>query len=192
MATINKINFYKKFQVLFGKATTSQIMGFESIINYWEKIGYSDLRWLAYIFATVWHETDKKMQPIEEYGKGEKRRYGKKIKHSGATYIVPNKIYYGRGFVQLTWYENYELMSRLIGIDILKNPELALGLDCSVKILFEGMTKGSSSFGDFTGKCLEMYFNSVNNDPVAARKIINGNDKAELIASHYHKFLNCL
>jgi hypothetical protein len=58
--------------------------------------------------------------------------------------------------------------------------------------MFEGMTKGSSSFGDFTGRCLEQYFNNTTEDAVNARKIINGLDKAELIAGYYNKFKDAL
>jgi putative chitinase len=34
-----------------------------------------------------------------------------------------------------------------------------------------------------------MYFNDVTDDPVGARKIINGTDKAELIAGYHRGFL---
>lgn len=189
---INRKLFYTEFRKAFGRFTNKQLAGFEAIFDRWDKSGFSDLRWLAYMLATTWHETAATMQPIEEYGKGKTRKYGKKVKHSGVAYIVPNKIYYGRGFVQLTWYENYEIMGRLLGLDLLRNPELCLTMDVAVKILFEGMTKGASSFGDFTGKCLEMYFNETACDPVGARKIINGTDKAEKIAKEYGMFFRCL
>jgi putative chitinase len=189
---INRLNFYKNIRLSFGKLTQKQVEGFEAILNKWDLKGYNDIRWLAYMFATVWHETAKTMQPIEEYGKGISKSYGKKLKHSGMKYDLPNKIYYGRGFVQLTWYENYQLLGRLLGIDLLNNPELVLTLDVSTKILFEGMTKGSSSFGDFTGKCLELYFNDKIEDPINARKIINGIDKAKLISEYYYNFKTAL
>ena len=54
------------------------------------------------------------------------------------------------------------------------------------------MTKGSSSFGDFTGKCLEMYFNGTRESWIGARMIINGTDRAELIADYGKKFLAAL
>lgn len=189
---INRAQFYKNYRIQFGSLAQSQVDGIEAVFNEWEKQKLSDERWLAYMLATDKHETANTFQPIEEYGKGKKYRYGKKIKHSGVAYVGPNKIYYGRGLVQLTWYENYELMGRLLGIDLLKNPELACVMNTAVKIMFEGMLRGSSNIGDFTGKCLEQYFNDKVNDPIGARKIINGTDKAELIANHYNKFLICL
>jgi hypothetical protein len=189
---INRLNFYKSIRADFGKLSTKQVEGFESILNEWDKSKYSDIRWLAYMLATVWHETAKTVQPIEEYGKGKSYKYGKKVKHSGVDYTTPDKLYYGRGFVQLTWYENYQLLGRLLNIDLLNQPELALQLDVATKILFEGMTKGSSSIGDFTGKCLEQYFNDKVEDPLGARKIINGSDKAELITIYYMIFKKAL
>ena len=43
------------------------------------EMGYADwdLRWLAYAFATTFHETSKEMQPISEYGKGSGAAYGR-------------------------------------------------------------------------------------------------------------------
>lgn len=190
---INRKQFYTDFKKVFKKSIQQkQLEGIEAIFDQWERSGFSDLRWLAYMLATAWHETDQTMQPIEEYGKGKTRPYGKKIKNSKVAYVFPDKLYFGRGFVQLTWYENYELMGRLLGIDLLKNPELALTMDVAVKVMFEGMTRGASSFGDFTGKCLEMYFSESKQDPVGARRIINGTDKAEKIAKEYTQFLQCL
>lgn len=189
---INKINFYNKVRLNFSKLSQSQVEGFETILNEWNTTNYKDIRWLAYMLATVWHETAKTMRPIEEYGKGRGRPYGKKLKHSRVSYKTPNKLYYGRGFVQLTWYENYELLGRLLNVDLLNKPELALDLKISTKILFEGMTKGASSIGDFTGRSLEMYFTNKIEDPINARRIINGTDKAELIAIYYKLFKEAL
>lgn len=189
---IDKVKFYTKFRKHFGRFRNSQLEGLEAILNHFVELGLVDIRFAAYMLATAWHETATTMQPIEEYGKGKGRRYGKKLKHSGVAYTTPNKIYDGRGLVQLTWYENYLLMGRLLGYDLLNHPELAMQMKVAVEIMFEGMMKGSSSFGDFTGKCLEMYFNDKTEDPVSARKIINGNDCANVIAQYYWNFKDCL
>jgi len=192
---VNRIAFFNKLRTfnLFTRLNRGQIDGMNALIDEWiSNTAYTDIRWLSYMLATVYHETGRTMQAIEEYGKGKTRPYGKKIKHSGKTYTTPNKLYYGRGLVQLTWYENYELMGRLLGYDLLNKPEMALDSSISIKIMFEGMTKGSSSIGDFTGKCVEMYLNSKVNDPLGARRIINGIDKAALIKLYHEKFLKCL
>jgi putative chitinase len=194
---INRPKFYQKLRLTnlssFSSLSQSQVDGIEVIFNEWDtRSKLTDVRWLAYMLATVYHECAGTMQPIEEFGKGKTRTYGKKIKMNGRPYSTPNKIYYGRGLVQLTWYENYDLMGRLLGIELLNNPELALDPTIAIKIMIEGMTLGSSMRGDFTGKCLEIYFNNTKDDPKNARRIINGVDKAALIADYHKQFLNCL
>lgn len=185
---INRATFYEGFKTEFGPLKQSQVTGTNAILDEWDLTLLTDIRWLAYMLATAWHETAKTMLPIAEYGKGKGRPYGRKIKHSGIAYTTPDKLYYGRGYVQLTWFENYELMARLLRVNLLYEPELAMRSDIAVKVLFEGMLRGSSSIGDFTGKCLEQYFNDTFELPVQARKIINGTDKASLIAGYYYKF----
>lgn len=175
-----------------GRINNSQIAGINFKLDAFDDFRICDDRWKAYMLATSYHETARTMQPIEEYGKGRSRVYGRKIKHNRQPYTFPDKIYYGRGDVQLTWYENYELMGRLLGIPLLEQPELALKPDISARIMIEGMTKGMSNRGDFTGVSLENYFNSFLDDPVQARKIINGMDKANLIAGYHDKFLKAI
>jgi len=196
-SNLNRTHFYKQLKMVklakLKPLSQAQVDGINYILDEWDaSLELIDHRWLAYMLATVYHETDGTMCAINEYGKGKGRPYGRKIKHSKQAYSKPNQLYYGRGLVQLTWYENYELMGRLLKVDLLNNPDMALNPIIAVKIMFEGMTQGSSSFGDFTGKCLEMYFNSKTNDPLGARKIINGTDKALLIKEHYTEFLSCI
>ncbi|MGY0037635.1 glycoside hydrolase family 19 protein [Pedobacter sp. NJ-S-72] len=175
-----------------GKLTISQVKGMIFILDEINKEKLSEQRFTAYMLATVFHETGKTMLPINENAKGKGYDYGKKLKRSRIPYTFPDKIYYGRGYVQLTWFENYQLMGRLLNIDLLNRPELALDPDIAARIMIEGMTRGASSFGDFTGKCLEMYFNTKVSDPIGARRIINGSDQALVIAGYYNKFLKAL
>jgi putative chitinase len=178
---ISRQTFYAAVKLnLFKTISEKQKQGMDAILDYWEANGYHDGRHLAYCLATAYHEVDKTMQPIEEYGKGKTRPYGKPHPITGLTY-------YGRGLVQLTWIENYEKAGRLIGFDLVNHPKLALQLDFAVKILIEGMIHGL-----FTGKKLSHYFNDNVTDPINARRIINSLDKAELIASYYHIFLDAI
>jgi hypothetical protein len=50
--------------------------------------------------------------------------------------------------------------------------------------MIDGMTRGI-----FTGKNLADYFSERKEDPVQARKIINGLDRADQIAGYYDQFL---
>lgn len=191
---MNRQTFYNSIRAsLFnGRLTLKQVKGINFKLDAFDRLKITDDRWRAYMLATSYHETAKTMQPIEEYGKGKGRPYGGKIKYNRQPYSVPDQIYYGRGDVQLTWYENYELMGKLLCIPLLEQPELALNPEISARIMIEGMTKGKSSRGDFTGVSLETYFNSTKSDPINARRIINGLDKAELIAGYYYKFLEAI
>jgi hypothetical protein len=139
---------------------------------------------LAYILATVFHETATRIWPIEEYGKGQGHSYGEPDPETGETY-------YGRGFVQLTWKDNYVKAAQTLALvddrDLKWHPQLALDSLIATRILFFGMAQGW-----FTGKYLSQYFNTAKNDPVNARQIINGNDKDTLIAGYHNQFLTIL
>lgn len=83
-------------------------------------------------------------------------------------------------------------LSSLLHFYIELRPELALEPDISARIMIEGMTRGCSSRGDFTGVSLEDYFNNHTEDEVNARRIVNGMDQANGIAGLYRKFLEAL
>jgi putative chitinase len=178
---INRLDFYTKVRAVFGSLTEKQVQGFEAILNEWQKRSLVDVRWLAYIFATVWHETGHSMQPIEEYDKGKGRAYGGKLKMGGGPgkrvpYTTPDKIYYGRGHTQNTWYENYEALTNAAvkqgkGWNFLTRPEWALDMDASIWATFHAMTTGM-----YTGKKLSDFFTATTCDWLGARTIINGHD----------------
>lgn len=166
--------------LFLGTLTQAQVAGIDAILDEWEARKLKDLRWLAYMLATTYHETNATMQPVREaYWLSEDWR------RRNLRYYP----WYGRGYVQLTWEENYRKMGRLLGVDLLGNLDLAMDPHIAAAIMFEGMLMAESGFGDFTGKCLEMYFNDTTDDPVGARRIINGTDKAELIAGYHRGFL---
>lgn len=175
-----------------GRLSLNRRDGIETKLSTFDVYGITDERWRAYMLATSYHETGGTMQPVEETGKGKGRPYGEKRKQDGTVYTYPDRLYFGRGDVQLTWYENYERMGKLLGYPLLTHPELALEPDISARILVEGMTRGSSNRGDFTGVSLEDYFNDHTDDPVNARRIVNGLDCARRIAEYHRKFLEAL
>jgi putative chitinase len=160
--------FFSHVRLQFGKLKQSQVDGFNQILGKWEELKGKDLRFLAYCLATAWHETAQTMQPIKEYG-------GSKLKKKA---YYP---YYGRGFVQLTWKTNYEKYG------IAKTPDKALEPDLASYILIDGMTKGI-----FTGKKLSDYFTDKKADPVGARAVVNGSDKAGLISVYHAHFLSAI
>lgn len=186
---MNKILFYVEVgRLLFhGRITSTQHKGLEQKLNAFARYDITDVRWCAYMLATAFHETARTMLPVEEAGKGRGKPYGKRRKLDGSVYALPDRVYFGRGDVQLTWYENYERMGRRLGLPLLEQPELALNPDISARILIEGMTEGV-----FTGLALGDFFNNWRDDAVQARRIINGLDQARLIAQYHAAFLQAL
>jgi hypothetical protein len=124
-----------------------------------------DLRHVAYMLATVKHECAGQWQPIAEYGKGKGKKYGPR--------------WYGRGYVQLTWQDNYRAMSAVTGVDLVADPDLAMVPKYAYRIMSFGMRNGS-----FTGVGLNRFINDKKCDYRGARKIINGTDCADRIAGY--------
>lgn len=179
-----------------GKLTSGQVAGISAILDEWERRGLSDLRWLAYMLATTKWETVHTMQPIKEMGGP---AYLKKMydvhgsrpslaRANGNVHPGDGVRYCGRGYVQLTWRNNYRRMGDLLKTPLEQNPDLAMRHDVAAGILFEGMLRAQSGRGDFTGKALEDYFNDKTTDWVNARRIINGTDKAHEIAAIAKQF----
>jgi hypothetical protein len=184
-----------------GRLTQGQIDGMNALFRCWDshKIPAPDKRHLAYILASVFHETGGRMVPVREtfastdagaiaaldkaYKAGRLGQVSKPYWRKGAN----GKAYFGRGDIQLTHEENYKTLGERIGVDLVGNPSLALDLDISAEIAIVGMLEGL-----FTGKKLTDYFNLKKDDPVGARAVVNGRDKAKLIAGYYKSFLDAL
>jgi len=161
--------------VFGGRIVQGQVEGCEHILDYWnDTTPAGDIRHLGYILATTVWETGHTMQPIEEYGRGAGRFYG-------------STEFYGRGLVQLTLEGNYQTMSSVAGCDLVKHPEKALEWPIALKLLFTGMGRGM-----FTGKKLSDYFGPGIDDPVGARAVVNGHDRADEVAAIYRSFLAAL
>lgn len=182
---INRETFFKKIRIaLFDKLSQLQVNSINAILDEIELQNVTDVRQVAYIFATAYHEafdyngkqtgTVQRLVPIKEGG--------------GPGYLQSKKYfpYYGRGFVQLTWDYNYKKYAKMLDIDIVQFPDLVLKYQMAAFILVHGMVNGV-----FTGKKLSDYIGA-KCDFIGARRIINGTDKASLIASHANAFLTAL
>ena len=173
--------------LFYGVLSQRQVDGMNHLLDVWE--GYyqdMDIRWLAYALATAFHETAYMMVPLEEYGKGSGKPYGAPAGPHG-------ECYYGRGHVQLTWLENYEKAESVLKnkydleVPCVEYPHRMLEDEPSALVLYDGMIDGW-----FTGVGLPQFFDADTEDPVNARKIVNGLDKADLIAGYYAQFKEAL
>lgn len=163
--------FFDNYRTAFGSLQQKAVDGLEFLLGAIEK----DPHWnrieeIAYVLATVFHETARTFQPITEY----RARKGTKARVNQDRYWEP---YRGRGYVQLTWKRNYEKFG------IADDPEKALEPETAYRILSDGMRKGV-----FTGKKISDYISDSEVDYVNARRVVNGLDKANLIAGYAEKF----
>lgn len=178
-------------RVFNGKISSSQWEGMEALLDYIDLLKWHPTSkenqyfytWNAYNFATAKWETAHTMQPITELGS---RAY------------LTSKRYYpyiGRGFVQMTWANNYKRSDREIAnnnliskrtLDMLpgkvvnqhKHMDQALNLEIASCNLMVGNWKGW-----WTGKKLSTYLTNSKTDYINARRIVNGTDRAQKIAT---------
>jgi len=180
-----------------GSMTEGQVLGQEALLLVWETKELSDdLRHAAYCLATAKHETANEMLPIKEYGLGQGQPYGEADPQTGQTY-------YGRGFVQLTWRENYSYATQRLKLggndDLEWHADRALDPKIAAAVLYAGMLEGWFR----PPNKLSLYFSDTADDPYGAREIVNGDKHiipswsngvsiGKLIAGYHAHFLTAL
>ena len=171
---------------------------------------------VAYILATAYHEPGPKsrMMPNREnlYYTSPARIakvWPSRFTHASATAFTrsPTKLanhvynsrlgnrsgsddgwtFRGGGLDHLTGREHYQALARIVGCDLVANPDAILEPAVAVKSLVHGLTTGR-----YTGKCLADYGPRPDQgfDYVNARAIVNGDVKANggLIAKYARAF----
>jgi putative chitinase len=188
----NHTTFFNGYKEIYGKLNQSQVSGLDNLVGYIELDNdVSDVRWAAYMLATLKHECADTFQPITERGARsyfDKYEPGTKIgKNLGNTVKGDGYLYRGRGYVQLTGRANYQKMSANLGLtgdeDLILHPDNALHPEVAYRIMSYGMR-----FGSFTGKKLNDYINASKCDYTNARRIINGTDQAAKIKGYAVNF----
>lgn len=191
---MNRATFYaalrRRSSGVFGTSLRqTQVDGMERLLTASDGLHVSHV---AYLLATAYHETGATMQPIREaFGKTDGDTINRldrawragKMPQVRTPYWRPDatgKAWFGRGYVQLTHRDNYAKAAAITGVDLLGDPSKAMRPDVAAKILVEGCEVGL-----FTGKRLSDYLPA---DPVNARRVINGTDKAALIAGYAKSF----
>jgi predicted chitinase len=175
-----------------GRLSQTQVNGINAILASWVKHGGAeDKRQLAYVLATAFHETAGRLQPVREtlalsddqaIARLESAFQAGRLPQVSTPYWrkdAQGHSWFGRGFVQLTFKRNYQAMADALGVDLLADPALAMALDVSADILVVGMRDGL-----FTGRKLSDYFSVERADWRNARRIVNGLDRADVVAGH--------
>lgn len=157
------------------------------------------LKHLAYVLATPYHEVGSSMQPISEnlnyssagrirdtwptrfksnaaaqpYVKNPQKLanfvYGGRLGNDGAN---DGWTYRGRGFPQTTGKENYERSGKIVGVNLVANPDRMLDPKIAAVTMIESMMRGL-----YTGKKLSDFITESAADYRGARAIINADVK---------------
>jgi len=144
----------------------------------------------AYVLATAYHESAHTMKPVRETLASSDAQAISRLENAwkkGQLSWVKTPYwregFFGRGYVQLTHKTNYEKASKRLGVDFVSSPSLVMKPDYSARILVLGMNEGM-----FTGKKLSDYITLQRSDFKGARRIVNGTDKASLIAGYAKQY----
>lgn len=194
MFTFDRKKFFDGYRVRFGPLTQSLVDAVEVLLSQIEQDSRfagteTDRRQLAYCLATFKWETAHTMEPLDEHGSSAyfNTRYGPQTKVGkilGNTQPGDGARFHGRGYVQITGRRNYSKAKALTGIDLLSEPDRAKNPELAYKIAIQGMIDGW-----FTGKKLSQFIKDGQPpDYENARTIINGHDKALIIADLARRF----
>lgn len=197
---------------VFGTSLSqSQVANLEAILDEIQSAGLP-LRQAACVLAVPYHEVGSSLTPKTEnltYSTAERirqvwpkrfPRLGDALPYVRNPQALANKVYAGRmgnvrvndgwtyrgrGYPQTTGRENYERFGKLLGLDLLGNPDLALQPDISARILILGMKDGL-----FTGLKLSNFISGDKADYRGARAIINPDVEAngDAVAGYARSF----
>lgn len=180
---INRKKFFDNYRANFGRLNQSLVDSLNFLLGKLENGTFKLPTQMAYMLATIKHETNESFKPVVEgYWMKSNRvaklyAYYKNHNRGALGTIFPNGVidptYEGRGYVQLTHNFNYDKFG------LLDTPEKALEPETAFRIMEYGMANGL-----FTGKTLQRYVNENQTDFYSARKVINGLDRATLISRY--------
>jgi putative chitinase len=215
---IDRKRFFEGYRKEFSSLSQDQVDALNGLLTSLEQDPHiTDLRHAAYMLATTMHETAFIYRPIHEYGSRSYfiNRYGGQTalgKRLGNDTPEEGALYAGVGFVQLTGEDNFERLEadlrreyseaiarfeartgRKFDLTVgdqpndTSDPNNAMDPEIAYCIMSYGMRHGR-----FTGRKLFHYFTGKLTDWINARKIINGLDKAQRIATYGQQFYRIL
>lgn len=187
---MNRAVFFDAIRPLFGGLSTDQVMGLEILLA---AVDGLPVRHQAYVLATAYHETAATMQPVRETLAKTDAEAARRLERAWKAGKMPwvktpywradnGKYWIGRGYVQLTHKVNYERAGKRMGVDLVADPSAAMSPMLAARIIVQGMSEGW-----FTG--VKMSDCATYRD---MRKVVNGMDRADMIAGYAAKFETAL
>lgn len=187
---MNRAVFFDAIRPMFGGLSADQVRGLEILLA---AVDGLPVRHQAYVLATAYHETAATMQPVREtLAKTDAeaaRRLERAWKAGKLSWVKTpywradnGKYWIGRGYVQLTHKVNYERAGKRMGVDLVADPSAAMSPMLAARIIVQGMSEGW-----FTG--VKMSDCATYRD---MRKVVNGMDRADMIAGYAAKFETAL
>lgn len=133
----------------------------------------------AYLLATVHHESRMGLWLLDqESGWAYEGRH-----HLGNTERGDGPRYRGRGYIPIIGRIQYAHWEQTLGLPLLREPDLAAEPYVAAEIAVRGMRNGS-----FTGHYLAEYLNESDRDYLGARRVVNGQDRAVLVARYAQQY----
>lgn len=187
---LDLVAFFENYRLETGKLTQVQAMGLTTIMDFVENDIElrADLRHVAYVMATIKHETSDSWVPIREHGGS---RYWRKYSPGtflgnavGNTEPGDGERYSARGYCPIRGRRAHRELGEAIGVGdkFERHPELVNEPKYAWDIISVGMR-----YGLFTGKKLSDYIALEKCNYKKCRKIINGRDNWKLVAAHAEK-----
>ncbi|MEM7183057.1 MAG: glycoside hydrolase family 19 protein [Spirochaetota bacterium] len=154
--------------------------------------GITDLGQIAYILGTVRRESLMGNWMIERIPEEKANaNYGGRF---GNDNPGDGYKYRGRGYVQITFKANYEKFGKLLGLDLVANPDDAMDPATAAKICIVGMRDGTFSYkgtlSDFIGGSKRDFLNARNT--VNPAELIRAPQKAKLIVAYAESYYTAL
>lgn len=189
-----------------GRLSQSQVEGMNFLLDVQQK-HFPTLAddHIAYGLATTYHESGGTMRPIKEIGGNAyfTRMYDingarpAKARELGNIYPGDGARYPGMGYVQSTGRTNARkaraVIKEVLGVDVdfESDPSKLMVPEYAAVLLWYGMIHGT-----WTGKAIGDYIDGDGEEDAGefknARRVVNGTDRAELIAGYASNFLRAL
>lgn len=140
--------------------------------------GMTDKGQIAYLLATADGESGKGSYMVELWdGRGLQATYDGRM---GNNQPGDGKRYRGRGFIQMTGKERYQYWSKVLGKDLVANPDLMASPEIAGYVIVRAFIRGEA-----TGRKISQYVQGDKRDWYNARRVVNG-----IVPSQVNKYLS--